>query len=328
MKILVTGATGFIGANIALKLADKGHLVHALCRSKPDSKLVDHPKILVFRGDILNKEDLLNAMRDCEQVFHLAAYARTGSGDPRPYYSTNVSGTINVMDSAVELSVKRVIYTSTAGTYGPSDHTPTTEDSPRLSPFYNDYECSKYISEVKIRDYAERGFDVVTLNPSRVYGPGLLSQSNYLTHLILSYMKGKWHIIPGNGKVVANYVFIDDIVDGHINAMEYARAGERYILGGIDASYNELFEIIRQHLNKKHRLFKVPLSLIKTYAAGELVLSKILARDPVITPRWVKALETDGFRSSEKAIKELKYSITHLDEGIKRTIDWLNNEVI
>jgi len=325
MKILVTGATGFIGANLALKLADLGHEIHAFCRSNPNSELVSHPNIIINRGDILNREDLIKAMHGCTQVYHLAAYARTGRGNHKPYYTTNVGGTVNVMDCATELNIEKIIYTSTAGIYGPSNHLPTTEDDARQSPFYNDYECSKFIAEVKVRDYATKGLNVVILNPTRVYGPGLLSQSNYFTHLIFSYMKGKWHVIPGDGSVIANYVFIEDIVDGHIKAMEYGQRGDRYILGGSNASYKELFETMGQCLEKNHRVYKVPLSLIKLYAATELITSKLLARDPVITPRWVKALQTDGIRSSDKAVKELGYQITPLDEGIKKTIDWLNN---
>ena len=328
MKILVTGATGFIGAILALKLADSGHEVHALCRSNPNDKLVSHPNIIIDRGDILNKEELKKAMHGCTQVFHLAAYARTGRGNPKPFYTTNIGGTINVMDCAIDLNIQKVIYTSTAGIFGPSDDLPTTEDSARQSPFYNDYECSKFIAEAKVRDYAANGLNVVILNPTRVYGPGLISQSNYFTQLILSYMKGKWHVIPGDGRVIANYVFIEDVVDGHIKAMEYEHTDKRYILGGINASYNELFETVNKYIEKKHRLFKVPLSLIKLYGATELISSKLLARDPVITPRWVKALETDGIRSSDKAVKELGYHITPLDEGIKKTINWLNNEII
>ena len=81
-------------------------------------------------------------------------------------------------------------------------------------------------------DYSKKGLDVVTVNPTRVYGPGKLTESNSMTKIVRLYISGLWRIIPGDGKSIGNYVFIDDVVEGHILAARFGRKGERYILGG------------------------------------------------------------------------------------------------
>src|SRR5690349_18934797 len=98
MKIFITGATGYIGNNLAKKLADEGNIIHALCRN-PDDKVLQHPNIRIFKGDITEIASIENAIQSCEQVYHLAAFARVWSKDPGTYYKLNVEGAKNVFDA-------------------------------------------------------------------------------------------------------------------------------------------------------------------------------------------------------------------------------------
>lgn len=325
MNTLVTGATGFIGANLALHLAEEGQVVHALCRSEPDPELIDHPRIRIFRGNIMRREDLMESMMGCDQVYHLAAYARLWAENPLDIYKVNIGGMMKVMECALEAGIQKVVYTSTAGIFGPSNHEPTNEEHVRQFPFYFDYEASKFIADGVIRNYIGKGLDVVTVYPTRVFGPGLLSQANSLSTLISAYIRGKWHVIPGDGNVSVNYVYVGDVVEGHVLAMKKGKMGERYILGGSNANYHEFFNIISDVIGKKYRLYKIPYKLINLYAYGELFRSRLLLREPKVTPQWVRSLRYDLNRSSEKAIKELGYQITPLAEGIKKTVEWLSN---
>jgi farnesol dehydrogenase len=323
MKILVTGATGFVGTNLTQKLTKNGHEVHAFCRSKPDEQLNSNSRVKIFRGDIVERESLFKAMEGCTQVFHVCAYTRTLAKNVADYYKVNVGGTINVMESAMKLGVQKVVYTSAGGVFGPSTDMPLDEDSFRVCSFFNDHETSKFMAEEKIKDYVLDGLNVVIVNPCRIYGPGFLSKTNALSQIILSYMTGKWHMMPGSGKTVMNYAFIEDIVNGHIKAMENGKAGQRYILGGSNASYVEFFDTINKNLNKRHFLFKIPFRIIKMYANIEVFYSRLLNKEPDITPKWVKSFRYNMARTSEKAIRELDYSITPLDEGVRKTIEWL-----
>ncbi|MDX1671525.1 MAG: NAD-dependent epimerase/dehydratase family protein, partial [Balneolaceae bacterium] len=188
------------------------------------------------------------------------------------------------------------------------------------------YEESKFIAEKKIKDYVLKGLDAVIVNPTRVYGPGLLTKSNAVTYLISQYLEGKWRIIPGDGQTVANYTYIGDVVEGHILAMEKGAPGERYILGGENLSYNELFDHIKTLSGKNHRMINVPYSLIKIFSGFEMVRAKIANRDPLVTPAAVAAMKFDTARTVEKAKNELGYSVTEIGEGIDRTIEWIRKE--
>ena len=269
MKILVTGATGFIGANLSFRLAERGHDIHAFCRSHPDERLSSHKNIIILRGDITNKESVLNAMRNCIQVYHLAAYTRVLADSPASYYKVNVGGTINVLESAIQLGVEKLVYTSAGGVFGPSQHVALNEDSFRKCPFYNNHETSKHMAEDKVKDFVLKGLKAVIVNPGRVFGPGILSKTNSLSNIMLKCMKGKWHIMPGDGTVVMNYAYIEDVVNGHIKAMEHGKPGQSYILGGCNASYIELFQNIWENLGKKSRLYRVPFNIIRIYAASK-----------------------------------------------------------
>ena len=323
MRILITGATGYIGNQLAIKLADEGNMVHLLCRSIPDKKLSSQPNIKIYMGVIDDKDDIRNAMQGCEQVYHLAAYARVWAKDPRVYYLTNVVGTKNMVQCAKYYKVKKFVFTSTGGVFGPSNGALINENSKNAQPFPNEYASSKYNAEKVVLSACENGLNAVIVNPTRVYGPGLNSKSNAVTALLESYIEGRLHFIPGDGELEANYAFIDDVIDGHIAAMQSGRKGERYILGGENASYNRLFEIIKTQSGLNYPLLGIPFPVIKILSFLDVLSARLINRSPSISPSWVNGMKFDALRSSEKAVRKLGYSITPLDKGIVQTIQFL-----
>lgn len=110
-NVFVTGATGFIGTNLVLYLAEQGHTVHALHRGSADTSKLAHPKIKLFIGDIADKESIKDAMEGCEGVFHVAAFAKQWSKDKNKFHNVNYLGTINVLEIAQKLGVKKVVFT-------------------------------------------------------------------------------------------------------------------------------------------------------------------------------------------------------------------------
>ena len=142
---------------------------------------------------------------------------------------------------------------------------------------------------------------IITVNPSRVYGPGLLSDSNGVTKMIRLYLQGKFRLIPGNGESTGNYVFIDDVVEGHIQAMEKGRAGERYILGGENASFNEFFNLLAAITGKQHRMFKIPIPVMNLAAKTMEIRANLTGAAPLLTPPWVKKYLFDWAHSTSKA---------------------------
>ncbi len=322
-KVFVSGATGFIGIQLVKRLIDSGIKVHALYRSEAKADLIRIEGVTLFKGDIMDKQCLSLAMKGCSQAYHVAAYAAVWSKDPTLFSRFNVDGTLNVLEAARLTGVDRIVVTSTAGILGPSEKEPVNENSPVPSSFFTLYEDSKYKMEQELKLLNNSTPEVVIVNPTRVYGPGFLSKSNGMSLMIKKYIAGSWRFIPGDGKRMGNYVYVEDVVSGHLLAMEKGTPGERYVLGGEDISYNQLFDFVRSSSGVSKRLFHIPVQLL-FFAAGLFsILSKVTGKPPLIVPSWVRKLTHNWIVSSEKAIKGLGYAPMNAKEGIDRTVQWL-----
>ena len=327
MKIFITGGTGFIGKILTEKLVTDGHQVTLLVRDPGKVKNIFLAPVKMIPGDLQDNEALHKGMQDCDLVFHLAAYAKPWSKDPAMPFKTNVTGSVNVFESALRNGVQRVVFTSTAGSLGYSaGGEQLTEDKNNRGSYFTDYERTKARAEDIASEYFMRGLPVVTVNPSRVYGPGFLNTSNSVTRMIKLYMEGKWHFIPGDGNATGNYVFIEDVVNGHILASEKGKPGQRYILGGENISFNELFRLMGEVTGRENRMIKIPAVLLKGIGAGMGWISKYSGSPAVITKEWADKFLSSAILSSNKAIKELDYKITTFKEGLYRTIMWLKSE--
>jgi NAD+-dependent farnesol dehydrogenase len=326
MRVLLTGATGLIGGRLAELLLEQGYQVNALVRSQNKLKKEVQENSSVFQGDILDKESIGRAMKNCEAVFHLAAFAGIWSKDKMLPYKVNVNGTKNILDAALKYKVRKVVFTSSAGTLSPSNDTdPVDENSPLPETYHTDYEVSKRQAEELCMEYNRLGLKTVVVNPTRVFGPGPLNKSNSVAVIIKKYLSGRWRFVPGNGKSTGNYAFIDDVAAGHIQALKLGTPGEKYILGGANASFNEFFSQLSKVSRKKHRLFHIPFPLIDLFAESEQFFAEVFGKTPVITPPWAKRYRQNRLVSSRKAITELDYKITILPQALRKTIDWLES---
>jgi nucleoside-diphosphate-sugar epimerase len=334
-KVLVTGATGFIGTRLVQALIERGHTVRALSRQttpKPppgfgwgNAGPLQSDRVQLVHGDITDRQSIARAIDGCDYVFHLAAYAKNWAPDRRTFYQMNVSGMRNVFDAARNAGVRRIVWTSTIVTFGPTlPGVVGNEDMPRVTQrCYTDYEDSKVAAEADAFQYVAEGLPVVIINPTRVYGPGHLTEGNSLAQLIDEYDRGRVPVLLNKGVNVGNYVLVDDVVQGHILAMEKGRIGQRYILGGENASLREFFRAIDRASGRRH--FQVP-----TLKLGPLLFARLQQRRaersgvyPRITPGWVQTFLVDWAFSCEKAQRELGYRPTGLVEGIRQTYEWL-----
>lgn len=325
MKAFLTGATGFVGSALAKTLAQQGHEVHALVRNRGKAGELTLPGISIFEGNILDPKSLREAMAGCDAVFHLAAQAGIWSKDPGLFERINLEGARLVFNAALEAGIRRMVFTSTGGTMGPSPAKgmPVQEDTNPNPELASAYERSKLKAEQLAVSYLGKGLEIVTVNPTRIFGPGPLEESNSVTKLIRQFSKGQWRILPGDGQSIGNYVYLDDVVAGHILALEKGRAGERYILGGGNASYSEFFELLRCLTGSDHRLIPVPVPLMMVFAQTETALARTIGKKPLIVPEFVRKLTLDWCMSSEKAVRELGYAPISLEEGVLKTLQWL-----
>lgn len=327
MKCLVTGATGFIGNRLVEELLKLGHEVHILARSKEKVIQLYGNRITFFEGNLWDLDAIQQAMQSCDAVFHLAAFANIWSRDKMLAFKTNVTGTKNILETAFQNKVKKVVFTSSAAVFPPAVNKEEIDETVVLPEKYlTDYETTKVQAEQLCIEYCKKGLKVVIVNPPRVFGPGLLNKSNSVTILIKKYVAGNWRIIPGAGDAIGNYVFIDDVVNGHILAMKSGISGEKYILGGTNISFNSFFDTISKVSQKNFRLFHLPFPIILAVSKIELFLAKTTGKKPLITPPWARRYLQNRPVSSKKAIHELNYTITPLDEGIRKTIEWLKTK--
>ena len=323
MKILVTGATGYVGQNLVYKLLTLGHTIHVLCRQKPEEELFDDNRVVVFTGDLSDRQVIRIAMAGCQQVYHVAAYARAWARDPKTYFTINVQGTVNILDAAMEAGVEKVVYTSTVATLGISNGSPATEDAVRMCDFFTEYESSKFMAEEKVQHYVRKGLPVTIVHPVRVYGPGKWTESNVISMMIKSYVEGNWHVIPGDGNAMGCFSYIDDVVNGHLLAMEHGKPGEKYILGGANMNFNQFFRLLKEITGKHHLLVHIPVPLLMAFGWKEEAFSKWFNKEPIITRKWINKYRYHLDYSCEKAVHELGYTITSMEEGIRKTLEWI-----
>ena len=336
--VFLTGATGFIGSKLVEILLERGFHVRALSRQDMQSASLDrnamlkriqtNPNFHFVQGNITDVESLRRGMEGCNYVFHLAAYAKNWAADPAVYTQMNVDAARNVFQIASEFQVEKIVWTSTVVTFGPTKSGEIRDEnsSPRLlDTYFTEYERTKAIAEQEALCWAKDGLPLVIVNPTRVYGPGRLSEGNAVTQLVIDYARGKSPFLPNRGVNIGNYGFVDDIALGHLLAMEKGRIGERYILGGENVSLREFFELLDKVTGKKHW----KLSLLKI---GPILFSWIQEKRarffgiyPRITPGWVRTFLVDWAYSCEKAKRELGYAPIPLRQGLEITWNWIND---
>lgn len=320
MTVLVTGAGGFIGQHLVEELAKRGHAVKAMVR--PGSRLrFNSPNVQIVYGDVQHKDFLTATMEGCSSIYHLAAYVSNRAKDMNIYARINVDGFRNVVEAAKEAGVKKIVLTSTAGTYGaPAKGMLVSESTIPDPSAFNIYESTKYEAEQIAKEFSTETLKIIIVNPTRIFGPGQAKISN-VGKIIQNYSEGKWRIVLGSGYSIANYGFVADVVRGHILAMEHGRPGENYILGGENLSYLQFFAGISEVTGKKRQMLHLPYWLAWLIAAAMTILGTIIRRSPPLTPKWLKRYIEDRGADIGKARSELGYSITPFKDAVKITLD-------
>ncbi|MBC3757224.1 NAD-dependent epimerase/dehydratase family protein [Hyunsoonleella sp. SJ7] len=324
MKVLLTGATGYVGHQLALALANQNITVHALVRDLHSEKAPIHRNIILIKGDICDYGSIAKAIEGCEYVFHSAAFTNLKCRTIDSFYNTNVLGTENVLRASVFAGVKKVIYTSTLSVYGPSyNEVPITETQPRIASFANDYELTKSMSEELVQKYIKEGLSCIILNVTKVYGPGVATFSSGVNKLISMLARKDFLMVPDKLKSTSNYVFIDDVVKAHILAMKSHRNHGKYIIGGENVSYQQLFSLIMKLTRRNVRIVKVHFGLVKLFFSMVSLFQRVIRIAPSITPKMLDFLFVNRIATSDRAKMDLNYRATPLYVGLKETINFL-----
>ena len=320
MKVLVTGATGFIGGNLARELWGRGHEVRALVRPGSNHLTIQDTGIQKVPGDILDRASIDEAVTGCEAVFHCAAAYTFWSADPQTVRRTNVDGTINVIESAVAAGVSRVVYTSTVSTIGLSKHG-LGDETTVLDPhgLYGHYKQSKFQAEQEALKLAERGAPVVVVNPTAPIGPWDVKPTP-TGKMVLDFMKRR---IPAYLATGLNVVDVADVVEGHILALERGKTGERYILGNQNMALKELFARLSEVTGLPAPRLRLPYWFVvgagyldRTFSSG------LLRREPTIPLEGILASKKAALVSCDKAVKELGLPQSPVDGALQKAVQW------
>jgi len=324
MKILITGGSGYLGGVIVDAAIRKGHQVRVLYRSVPENTSYGD-QWEPCCGDLLDIKSLLQAVEGCDAVIHCAGLVSIWRRNPFDFYQVNVQGTSNLLRAVREKKIGRVVYTSSFFALGPTNPTPADENWSNLTDFYpTDYARSKADADRKVLEWIGNGSDGVMVYPVLIYGPGKSTQGNHITQMIDDYLHRRIPGIPGKGDRRWTYSYIADVAQGHLAALEKGRSGERYILGGEDATLVELFELLESLTGIKRPRRRIPFSVAKGIAwVEELRAHWFKNYVPKLTRPMVEVYKYHWRYSSQKAMAELGYTRTPLKMGLIKTLESL-----
>jgi dihydroflavonol-4-reductase len=272
MNVLVTGSTGFLGAALCHALVEAGHTVRAFHRPTSTLKLLeDLPEIEHILGDLTQPESLLPAMEDIEVVFHCAAQLSASAR----MYAVTVEGTRALLQAAQRAGVRRVLHTSSVAALGlPENNTPALMNehhSWNCPPHLWPYGYTKYLAEMQVQRAVAEGMDVVILNPSYIIGPGDIYRQS--SSLLVQVAQQRLRLTTEGG---LNVVHLQDVIDGHLAAMQRGQPGERYILGGQNIRHTVLLEKIAQAAGVPAPTSPIPASLLRSFSGPLRLLQNFL----------------------------------------------------
>jgi nucleoside-diphosphate-sugar epimerase len=321
VKVFVTGATGFIGGEVARQLRDRGDEVVALVRSPEKGAKLSRLGCDLVAGDLGDAGALRKGMAGCEAVIHAAAMYEVGiPAKQRPtMWEANVAGTARVMKAALEERIPRVAYVSTVGIFG-NTHGRVVDESyenPETD-FTSYYEETKLEAhKVVDRMVAEEGLPAVIVQPGGVYGPGDTSQ---VADLLEQFFAGKLPLLPFPELGIC-MTHVEDIAGGILLGLDKGTPGETYVISGPATTMREAVETVARISGRKAPKRNLPTGLMKIMVPFGPVVGKVMGQPPNLRELISSGDGVTFWASYEKAQRELGYSPRGMDEGLRQTLE-------
>lgn len=326
MKCFVTGASGFIGANLAHELNARGHAVKALLRESSDRRGLEGADYERVAGDLSDRGRLRDAMQDCDWCFHVAASYHLWLPDYAPMYAANVEGTRNVIEAAAEAGCSRIVYTSTVGCIGlpklvDGKVEPTDEAAPVSgAQMSNHYKKSKWLAEQVARELADKGLPVVIVNPSAPIGPRDVKPTP-TGKVIVDFLNRR---MPAYLDTGLNWAHVRDVAIGHILAAEKGRVGERYILGNAEGNLTmkEAFAILQDITGVPAPRMRIPYVVAWSAAVVDEAVSRLTQKHPKAPLAGVRMAKHKMFFNPAKAMRDLGLPQTPPRKALEDAVVW------
>jgi dihydroflavonol-4-reductase len=320
MDALVTGGTGFVGANVVRELLAEGATVRVLARPGGERQALVGLAVEIVEGDLLDGASLARAARGADTVFHVAADYRLWARDPRALFRTNVDGTRAMLAAAAEAGARRIVYTSTVGALGiPRDGTPGTEETPvSLADMIGPYKASKFLAEEVARELAKAGAPIVVVNPSAPVGPWDVKPTP-TGRMIVDFMHGRMFASLDTG---LNLVHVRDVARGHLLAARHGRVGERYILGHANLSLREIFRLLAEITGRRPPRLQIPYAVAWLGAACVEGGARLTGRTPQVSLTAVRMAKKRMYFDPGKAVRELGLPQTDVRRALEDAVSW------
>ncbi len=317
---LVTGATGFVGSAVALRLAAAGHALRVLVRPGSNRANLAGLDAEIVTGDLEDPASLAGAVAGCDAVFHVAADYRLWVPHPQVIYRTNVDGSAALVRAAAEAGAKRIVYCSSVAAIAcHTDGTSSDEATPTtLGDMISHYKRSKFLAEQAVMEVARAGAPVVVVNPSSPMGPRDIRPTP----------TGRIVIEAGTGRMPAyvdtglNVVHVDDVAEGHLLAYERGVLGERYILGGENMSLRDLIVAIGRAAGREIDPKRLPRRPLYPLAWGMELWGRISRTEPLMTSESLSMARKRMYFSSDKAKRLLGYAPRPASDAIADAVAW------
>lgn len=322
MRIYLTGGTGYIGRVLAERLCADGHEVRALVRKTSNKTRLEELGISCFEGDITDRYSLREGMSGADWVIHAAAEVSM-EGAAERFEAANVQGSENVASLAHKLGIGRFLSVSSIAYYGgsPDDGRIADESHKPLAP-PSIYSATKHAGERAIREWAKRGLKVTTVYPSLVYGPpGKKEGANVI---LRNMLLGRFPAMVGADRKTS-WIFIDDVVDGIVKAMERGAVGDGYLLAGEVVTLRGLFERVHALGGARPPKLALPIGLARTLLPLLSAAAKSRGRRAPFTAEQLRSLSRHWAFGDEKAQRELGWKPRGLDAGLASTLEYLRS---
>jgi dihydroflavonol-4-reductase len=305
VSILVTGATGFVGAAVARRLLAAGCSVRVLVRPDSDRQNLEGLSVTTVTGDLGDPASLDRAVSGCRGLYHVAADYRLWVRNPAAMYRTNVDGTRALLEAAGRAGIERIVYTSSVATLGARlDGSPADEDTAStLGDMIGHYKRSKYMAEEVVRELVAGGLPVVIVNPSSPVGPRDIKPTP-TGRLVVDALSGRMPAFVDTG---LNVVHVDDVADGHLLAYQRGVVGRRYVLGGDDMTLREILTECARIAGRREPWLQLPHDVVLPIAYVAEAWARVTGGTPRVTVDGVRLSRKRMFYSSARAEIELGY---------------------
>lgn len=321
MKYFVTGATGFVGGVLAKKIREAGHEVHASVRDVNKAEELKGLGVKLFRGDVTDKMSMREAMTGVDGVYHVAGWYKVGVKDKTPGEKVNIQGTRNVLELMQELKIPKGVYTSTLAVNSDTKGKLVDENYHFTGKHISEYDRTKAAAHDIAKEFIKQGLPLVIVQPGLIYGP---DDTSSLRVALRDFLHGRLPMLPS--QTAFCWAHVDDIVKGHILAMEKGKVGENYHICGEPYKIVDAYKLASQ-VSDKRAPMTVPYQMMK-------VMSVMMTPFDSFLPESLSSYSSEGLRvvagvtywgDNSKAKRELGFNPRPVSEGWVETVKYEMN---